>query len=104
MCCKCGRQGTTLFYVGGQDWCRSCLFDETYDFDKAVNYCLINQDKFADRYPEGYDKLWRSFCNGEELKEVEMFCSDYICDYAEWVMSNPKVVPYSVILEKVRRM
>ena len=58
-CEECGTTGVTLTVVGGKTYCRRCLFNKTYDFDKAVIYCLIHQDDFADFYPESINLFFR---------------------------------------------
>lgn len=108
-CNKCGRS-ENLSYVGGQWWCRNCLFEETFDLNKAIFYVLLNQDTFADRYPYGYSKLWDMFKDGDlrsyyiTNSEIDEFISDHLEDYAEWVMTNPDVPTFDTLCEKVRRM
>ena len=105
-CWYCHRKDT-LWFVNGKSWCNRCLFDEYYDFDKAVNYTIRNIDKFGDRYPDGLNWLWKW------LKEdgvpvastrLEEFVSENLGDYAEWVMTNPTIYPFEVIMEKVKEM
>lgn len=105
-CCCCGTSSLTLSFVGGQWWCRRCLFDKTYDFETAIVYCLINQDQFADDYPESFNDFWDMLATGEKrhLEAMENFVSDHLEDYAEWVMTNPEIVPFEIICEKARRL
>ena len=105
-CEECGTTGVTLTVVGGKTYCRRCLFNKTYDFDKAVIYCLIHQDDFADFYPASINLFFDMLASGQRtyIEAMESFVSDFLEDYAEWVMSNPEIVPFEIVCEKVRRL
>jgi len=38
------------------------------------------------------------------IEAMESFVSDFLEDYAEWVMSSPEIVPFEIVCEKVRRL
>ena len=105
-CWYCHRQDT-LWFVNGKSWCNRCLFDEYYDFDKAVNYTIRNIDRFSERYPDGFEWLM------DWLKEegvpvastrLEEFISENLGDYSEWVMTNPTIYPFEMIMERVKEI
>lgn len=96
-CNRCGKNGTweTLYFIGGEWWCRSCMWAE-YTFDAAVNYILLNKEEFADAYPDGFEFLW-DLLEGKDHDladdRTEEFISDNLEDYVDWVLSNPTIVP-----------
>ena len=108
-CCNCGRSDN-LSFVGGQWWCRNCLFEDTFDLSSAIVYTLRNQDTFADKYPHGYQLLWEMLKNGDirsyylTNSEIDEFISDHLEDYAEWVMTNPLIPSFEELCEKVRNL
>ena len=96
-CEHCGRAADVLSFVGGDWWCRNCLWENFYDFDHAVNYCIVHQDDFCEAYPEGYDWLRRVLKDGTNQGEnhVEEFISENLEDFADWCMGNPVIVPFN---------
>ena len=105
-CWWCHRKDV-LWYVGGKCWCHRCLFDEYYDFDKAVNYALRNLDSFGERYPDGINWLW-SWLREDGVPvastRIEEYISENLGDYAEWVLTNPKVYPFEMLMEVAKEM
>lgn len=109
-CCNCGRSDVTLSLVGGQWWCRNCLFEDTYDFNHALVFTLTNQDEFAEKYPQGFEQLWEMLKKGDVRSfyltnsEIDEFVSDHLEEYADWVMSNPIIPSLDDICERVRKL
>jgi hypothetical protein len=93
-CESCGRVAENLTLIGSNWYCRGCLWEKFYDMDHAVNYCIINMDKFCERYPEGYYWLLNLLKTGEDQGEdhVEEFVSENLADYADWVIGNPVII------------
>lgn len=94
-----------LSLVNGEWWCRRCLFDEFYDLDKGINYTLQHLDLF-DKYPDGVEALWNWLNKGTPMisTRIEEFISENLEDFSEWVMSNPKIYPFEILMEKVKEM
>lgn len=93
-CEHCGRVKNDLSFVGGDWWCRSCLWEAFYDIDHAVNYCITHMDPFCESYPDGYYWLLNLLKTGEDQGEdhVEEFVSENLADYADWCMGNPVII------------
>lgn len=92
-CVRCGSNKWEMSFVGGDWWCRSCLWAEFWNEDLALNYVIIHRDDFCERYPEGENALHRFLMTGEEREDnfIEEFISENLEDYADWCMTNPVI-------------
>lgn len=94
-CIQCGKNKREMSFVGGDWWCRDCLWKIFYQWDAAVNYCLLHREDFCEDYPEGENWMHRMLMTGETDGEshVEEFISENLEDYCDWMMENPLIVP-----------
>lgn len=94
VCICCGQNKNEMTFLGGDWWCRSCMWAEFYDEDLAFNFVLINRDLFCERYPDGDDWIHRFTTTGDESGEshIEEFISENLEEYCDWCLGNPTIV------------
>lgn len=86
-CCGCGADGE-LWFVDGDWYCRSCLWDRFYTFTGGCLYCAFNWEQFMNRYPDGLEQLKHLFRHEPTTGEnhVEEFVSENLEDYCDWAL------------------